>query len=364
MIWICEAPSHYNDFLFNAIFRDSKGAINLELNYMMSKVDSHPWKSQPNRHYPYRHYKKVLGIDWNLVFKTLRANRNTLFIIGGWTDPTAMLTMIILSIRRRLFVNWTDSPSPTGVSGGIYKQIRSLWIPFVFSKSTYILGTGKMALSTLKEMGCPEPKLINLPYFTDTQRFSPNENQMANEKLVFLSSGRLINSLKGFDLVIKALGDIHKENSGLLFEYRIAGTGPDLPFLEQLVGDLGLEKFVVFEGWLEPDELVQFYKQGDVFVHPAHLEPYGVAVIEAMASGLAIIGSNVTGAIVDRVEDGVNGYICEPNNVKKLRDNMLDLLMDKEKTQLFKLEARKAALLWPLSKGVEKINSIVSLCVE
>ena len=66
----------------------------------------------------------------------------------------------------------------------------------------------------------------------------------------------------------------------------------------------------------------------DIFAHPSVREGLGLASLEAMASGLPLITSNVQG-VPDYVENGVTGYMCNPKDVDAYAENMNKLVCDK-----------------------------------
>lgn len=358
--WICENPSHYNDFLFNQLHEELDGR--LVVYYMHKSVKSHPWKSQLPRMYKDRPYSKKFGIDWNIVQKVTSRKKNV-FVIGGWFDKTAIVTIILLSVLGKPFLIWTDTPNVDKQRNYFFEKSRKVWIGFVFKHASVIMGTGKTALEALRSMQATESKLINMPYFIDTDVFVPGHLQEKTNDFVFLSSGRLDNSLKGYDLAIRALSVVNKRMPHLRFTYHLAGVGPDKEKLEQLVRTEQLEEKVIFCGWLEISDLPDFYKRGDVFLHPALYEPYGVSVIEAMSCGLIVIGSEKTGALVDRIDNGRNGFIHRDQDVNDLADKICKAIVDPRRFYEIRNNARSTAEQWPVAKGVQIIKKAIDICV-
>lgn len=80
-------------------------------------------------------------------------------------------------------------------------------------------------------------------------------------------------------------------------------------------------------GQVKPEELDQYYQQASVFCLPTHLEPFGIVFIEAMTAHLPIVATRV-GAIPDFVEEGKNGWLVEPGDVKAIASALLRLLKD------------------------------------
>lgn len=80
-------------------------------------------------------------------------------------------------------------------------------------------------------------------------------------------------------------------------------------------------------GQVKPEELDQYYQQASVFCLPTYLEPFGIVFIEAMTAHLPIVATRV-GAIPDFVEEGKNGWLVEPGDVKAIASALLRLLKD------------------------------------
>jgi len=132
-----------------------------------------------------------------------------------------------------------------------------------------------------------------------TKKFSDNTK-------IILFVGALIKR-KGVDVLIEAMvtEPLSHLNDVLLF---IVGDGPEKGKLVRRVNELGIRRKVFFTGLVARDELPMIYGSADVFVLPSLDEGHPVAMLEAMASGLPVIGCKV-GGVPECIEDGVNGII-------------------------------------------------------
>ena len=99
--------------------------------------------------------------------------------------------------------------------------------------------------------------------------------------------------LEGFRLMIdKYSPNYNFDNLKLI----ITGRGSSEAFFKQLARELQLEKYVVFTGYVLEEQLADYYRASDLFVIPTKfLEGFGLATVEAMASGLPVIGTAVGG---------------------------------------------------------------------
>ena len=157
------------------------------------------------------------------------------------------------------------------------------------------------------------------PYFLASNRFVERKNLGR----LIEAYVRYVNSFSGerkriWPLVL--LGD-GKLRAGMEALARNLG-------LEILAGDIQLNSYklktacegglVVFPGFRQIDELLEFYAGAGAFVHPALAEPWGLVINEAMASGLPILSSNNVGAAEELLKEGINGFSFDPQNVEEL----------------------------------------------
>lgn len=131
---------------------------------------------------------------------------------------------------------------------------------------------------------------------------------------------------KGHEYLLSALTEVVKkvENIKLL----IIGDGPEKERLMQITGDLGLSKNVVFMGFR--NDIAELISQLDVYVHPSIYEPFGIAILEAMAVCKTVIATNV-GGVTEIVVEGETGLIVPSANPNELADAILWTLQNTEK---------------------------------
>jgi glycosyltransferase involved in cell wall biosynthesis len=113
----------------------------------------------------------------------------------------------------------------------------------------------------------------------------------------------------------------------------IAGQGP-LEARLKAMATPALAARVRFLGFMQFDRLRAAYHACDVLVHPSAHEPWGLIINEAIASGMPVIASNVTGAAVDLVRDRVNGLLVRPGSIDDLADAMVSIADDGMRARL------------------------------
>lgn len=148
-----------------------------------------------------------------------------------------------------------------------------------------------------------------------------------------LMSGRLLKR-KGFHLVLDALKDVDCGD----FEIHIAGDGPERSNLEALASEVPAK--VVFHGWLDHDDavLADLLKTSRIFCLVSSQENASIALLEAMAQGMAVVTSNVTGC----PETVGNAGIAVPIGDRScLQATLQKLMKDAELCTHWGLKARK-----------------------
>ncbi|MEY8200114.1 MAG: glycosyltransferase family 4 protein, partial [Colwellia sp.] len=170
---------------------------------------------------------------------------------------------------------------------------------------------------------------------------------------IILFVGRLVEK-KGVKYLIEAFSKLPKQaqQESVLW---IVGGGDDQLALETQAKQLGI-KNIKFWGQIQNDKLPSFYAAASIFVAPSIIdskgdtEGQGVILLEAMASGIPIISTNV-GGIPDVISHNETGLLVQANNSAELSEGILSLLNNKE---LIKELTRKAQLnveenyVWPV----------------
>ena len=120
----------------------------------------------------------------------------------------------------------------------------------------------------------------------------------------------------------------------LLREYKIKLTivGPrliDLDKIEKYLIEKGLTNYEI-NGPMRPEKVKTYLDKADIFCVPSHKEALGVANMEALASGLPVISTNV-GGIPEVLDQGKCGWLVEPGNAKQLAGAIKDCIENPKK---------------------------------
>lgn len=174
----------------------------------------------------------------------------------------------------------------------------------------------------------------------DTDLFKPLEEPVGADlvegEFKILTVARL-HKYKGLEYLIETMQLLQGMSEAKL---RILGKGEEEVNLKKRVKRLGLEQKVEFIQEPIPNyEMPSLYRECDIYVQPSIVEPYGIAVLEAMACGKPVIGTKV-GGMMDTIKDGETGFLVEPGSPNELAEVILKM-QDRKSTHIMGKKARK-----------------------
>lgn len=165
------------------------------------------------------------------------------------------------------------------------------------------------------------------------------------QKKVILFVGRLV-EIKGCRYLIQAMNLITKSFDDVVL--LVVGGGPLENELRSLVKEYRLEKYVRFEGFINPRQMCEYYSIADLLVFPSIVDSTGfneglpVVLLEALAFGKPIVSTRVKGAL-EVIEDRHNGILVEEKNPEQIAEKTIELLNDGELRELLAEKARISA---------------------
>jgi glycosyltransferase involved in cell wall biosynthesis len=144
--------------------------------------------------------------------------------------------------------------------------------------------------------------------------------------------------VKGLEYLLRAISLVRAEIPQVRLQ--IAGSGPLQSRLEFEVKELGLDGHVDFLGW-QPS-LKHWFSTWDIFALPSVEEAFGMAALEAMASGLPLVATNV-GGIPELVVHGSTGWLVPPRDPPSMAARLTQLLRSQEERHRMGAAARERA---------------------
>jgi glycosyltransferase involved in cell wall biosynthesis len=198
----------------------------------------------------------------------------------------------------------------------------------MFAYAKAIIAVSAVMVEQLKQLGCPEHKIILIHYGVNELFFKATP---AYDTDVFCAIGRFIEK-KGPLLTIQSYAKVVGEFPGS--RLYMAGDGYLMNDCKQLVRDLGLERNVFFPGVLKHFMVPAFMQKSIAFVQHSIVADSGdsegtpVAIIEASAAALPVIATRHAG-IPDVVLDGITGLLVPEKDIDKMADAMRFILRNK-----------------------------------
>ena len=189
----------------------------------------------------------------------------------------------------------------------------------------------------------------------DLKKFRPKNKYSTAKKLSFLCVGRL-SFEKNTDIIIKAFHILDKKGYSD-FSLSIVGGGPAKSRLENMAKMYGLESKVHFIGELQGYELREIYKKSDVFVTASAMETLGMAILEALASGIPVIAVRKY-AVPDIVKDGVNGYLADPYDPASFSEAIIKIIRNKSKIPRFGKNGARGLRSLELGASMRKLETV------
>ncbi|MBA2580267.1 MAG: glycosyltransferase family 4 protein [Thermoleophilaceae bacterium] len=200
------------------------------------------------------------------------------------------------------------------------------------------------------------PKLRMVHCGVDPEAFRPvGERNSYGGPTRILHVGRLV-QVKGHAILLHALAELAR--CGLDITATLVGDGPKRTELEQLAEGLGIAEKVTFTGSVGQDEIRSYYAAADIFCLPSFAEGVPVVLMEAMASGLPVVATRVTG-IPELVEAGVSGLLATPGRTDEIAAALRRLAESPElRTSMGRAGRGHVIAEFELSRSAEKLGEI------
>jgi glycosyltransferase involved in cell wall biosynthesis len=190
-----------------------------------------------------------------------------------------------------------------------------------------VIAISRAARSLLEELGVQPERIADVPNGVELQRFQARSTfdfrgalEIPRSACVVLSVGR-DHTQKAFDIGLRAFALSARTRDDVYYVLLGRGTGR----WSSLARELRVESRVRFHEGLDSDRLVAAYQQSDIFMSSSRFELFSLVLLEAIATGLPILATNVSGN-EDAIESGRNGLLVEPNDADLLAGGLTALL--------------------------------------
>ena len=216
---------------------------------------------------------------------------------------------------------------------------------------------------TVRAFGCTGCQIDVIPNFIDPsvydrtkykeslrEQFSP-----ADRVVMHISNFRPVKRVRD---VVRVFARIHEQISSVLV---MVGDGPDRVHAEAEARELGVEDRVFFLGKIET--VAALLSAADLFLLPTQSESFGLSALEALASGVPVIGTDA-GGLPEVVRNGLTGALCAVGDTEGMAAAAIDILRDRDRWQeMSVLAARDARERYAIDDVVEQYESFYDLAL-
>ncbi|SIS37191.1 N-acetyl-alpha-D-glucosaminyl L-malate synthase BshA [Salimicrobium flavidum] len=224
---------------------------------------------------------------------------------------------------------------------GIDDNLKQL-IKFGIEKSDAVTAVSRSLVSQTRSMLKTDKDMHVIYNFVDEREYQNIDTAnlksqfdiQEDEKVVIHVSN--FRKVKRVDDVVKSFHLIQQEVKAKLI---LVGDGPEFNHVYDLVKSLGMEEKVLFVG--KQERVQELLSIADLKLLLSEKESFGLVLLEAMACGVPCIGADV-GGIPEVIEDGVDGFIVEVQNINQVKEKALELLTDPEQSSEFSKNAVRA----------------------
>jgi len=217
-------------------------------------------------------------------------------------------------------------------------------IRFGIEKSDVVTAVSNDLVSQTKKLLNIDKPIETVYNFIDHRIYYPRDVEHLKKKYEIGKETKVISHISNFrkvkrvEDVIKVFAKVNLEMDAVLL---LIGEGPELTVICDLVKELGLTERVRFLG--NQRRVAELLSMSDVKLLLSEKESFGLVILEAMACGVPVIGTNI-GGIPEVIEHGKNGYICSLGNIDQISSYAIHLLKNPALQKQMAESARNRAL--------------------
>ena len=274
---------------------------------------------------------EVRGLPPKITFHADAARGRAQYVRALMHARSAKPDLVICGHMNLLPVACALARNPLLMIYGIeaWKHSRRMLVDRLLHRACAIVSISEITRDRLLAWSKYEGKTFLLPNAIHAEQYGIRERRadlVARYKLegkrVLLTVGRLAEEerYKGFDEIIEILRDLPED-----VVYMIAGGGNDAVRLQHRAAHLGLADRVVFTGLFSDEDKCDLYALADVYVMPSRGEGFGYVFLEALASGVPVIGSKHDGGR-EALLHGELGLLIDPANPAEIAAAIREIL--------------------------------------
>lgn len=301
----------------------------------------------------------------------LRTEKFDVLIACGWDAPGFFWAGRYCKKMGRPFVLWSGS---TAAERSWYRTVtlpavRSLvrcarsWIAYGTRAKEYLVSLGAIEEKTFCAYNT-----VELDYFAANAALSDEQRLFMRHQLgiltdhVVLYCGNLL-KMKGIVELLHGFAAFSKTHNNVTL--LLVGSGKDRAYFEALAHTLGIDRHVVFAGYVDRASLPHYYGIADILVHPSHSEVWGLVINEALVCGVPVIATEICGAVADLLCDGKNGFVIPARNAAAISEALTRFFeRPPSEQQTMRVAARAAVSPFTIKRAADAFVSAVRCALE
>ena len=307
----------------------------------IQRVTSTPYEESVTRvrGYPLLPLPQGLGIVSPSMLRHLR-DATIVHAHGYGHFPTYLTRFCGISNLPVVATTHSDAGRPS-----IRKTMFDIIVPRLSIRfAQKIIAISNHEKQVLIRRGVSSDRIVVIPNGIDVEEIdskNPKSRKHDNRRTL-MYSGRIDVEQKGLDILIEAFARLISVNP----EIELVLMGPDwndsTRRLRQLASKLGIDEKVHFMGYLERKDYLKNLRSADIFVLPSRFEPFGIVLLEAIASSVPIVASNA-GGIPEILGEGKFGLLFNAGDVDSLVSQLQEALSNEDEAAK-RAEAAKGSL--------------------
>ncbi len=259
----------------------------------------------------------------SLFFKLLKISKDSVIHVHVAQIMIPEIVYLVSKIKSIPYIAHIHADvGPSGKMGFLLPLYKNIFLKIVLKNATKIVVPSKDYVDLIsRKYSVSDTKIYQVPNGVDRNPIKiPSAKLHTPIRLLYV--GRFTKE-KNIPLLIRSL-QILLETRHLNIELHLVGEGEELKNIKRYIKSLNLENRVLLHGVLQGNKLIEKYKNSDIFVLTSSSESFGLVLLEAMASGLPIVSSNIPG-VRNIINNGETGLLVTltPENISSAIENII-----------------------------------------
>ncbi len=221
---------------------------------------------------------------------------------------------------------------------------KSTWMRWVtrytLKRSAFFTSDANVSRDKAVAYGMNPDKTVIFPWGTDIEHFKPKTFERSNVETFTLFCSRTWESIYGVDVLAKAFVKVAAVDPDI--NLILLGGGSQGQKIRQILMSGDVLERVHFGGHVGQKDLPRWYHMADLYISPSHVDGSSVTLMEALASGLPCLVSDIAGNR-EWVQEGVNGWLFRDGDVNDLAEKILYAIKNRNSLSRISAAARQTA---------------------